>query len=522
MKFQRIAVLAAICASTSMACAQETNEVEQLRRQLREMQESFQRSQAEQKTQMEALQKQLEALSAPKRDQEGQLEPSALKPAGDTASPAPVSITAEKWKPSDPIRLQSGGAYLDVGLVGTFAAGGSTADDIEGGLELGGHDPNQRGFTVQGLEAAFSGAVDPYFRGQANILFSVDSDGESFVELEEAWLETLSLPAGLQLRAGQIMTEFGRQNAQHPHQWAFVDTPLVLGRYFGPDGLRNPGVRLSWLMPLAFYSQLSLTLQNSQGETASSFRSSGDHAHGDEEETELPFSYRPTDNDRGVEGVGDLLLTPRYTASFDLSDTQTLLAGASASFGPNSRGGEDAGDTTTQIYGLDFTWKWKPERHHGGFPFVQMQAEGLVRSYDAGSFDWSVESNGLNDDGLLLDAGGLPANLVGETLTDYGGYAQILYGFKKGWVAGLRGDYVSSDPAAYESGSYTFNGAAVSSRDPARAERWRLSPNLTWYPTEFSKIRLQYNYDDREMEGVDHSVWLQFEFVLGAHAAHTF
>ena len=58
-------------------------------------------------------------------------------------------------------------------------------------------------------------------------------------------------------------------------------------------------------------------------------------------------------------------------------------------------------------------------------------------SYDAGSFDWSVESNGLNDDGLLLDAGGLPASLVGETLTDYGGYAQILYGFKKGWVAGL-------------------------------------------------------------------------------------
>ena len=52
-----------------MACAQETNEVEQLKRQLREMQESFQRSQAEQKAQMEALQKQLEALSAPKPDQ---------------------------------------------------------------------------------------------------------------------------------------------------------------------------------------------------------------------------------------------------------------------------------------------------------------------------------------------------------------------------------------------------------------------------------------------------------------------
>jgi len=55
-----------------------------------------------------------------------------------------------------------------------------------------------------------------------------------------------------------------------------------------------------------------------------------------------------------------------------------------------------------------------------------------------------------------------------------------------------------------------------------RAQRWRLSPNLTWYPTEFSKIRLQYNYDKRSGIGSDHSVWLQFEFLLGAHAAHKF
>jgi hypothetical protein len=59
-------------------------------------------------------------------------------------------------------------------------------------------------------------------------------------------------------------------------------------------------------------------------------------------------------------------------------------------------------------------------------------------------------------------------------------------------------------------------------RDPARDRRWRLSPNLTWYPSEYSKIRLQYNYDDRRNAGEDHSVWLQFEFSLGAHPAHQF
>ena len=55
-----------------------------------------------------------------------------------------------------------------------------------------------------------------------------------------------------------------------------------------------------------------------------------------------------------------------------------------------------------------------------------------------------------------------------------------------------------------------------------RADRNRWSPNVTWYPSEFSKLRLQYNYDDRPGIGRDHSVWVQFEFLLGAHAAHKF
>jgi hypothetical protein len=63
---------------------------------------------------------------------------------------------------------------------------------------------------------------------------------------------------------------------------------------------------------------------------------------------------------------------------------------------------------------------------------------------------------------------------------------------------------------------------AVLGRDPLRDERWRISPNLTWYPTEFSKLRLQYNYDRRRNIGEDHSIWFQFEFLLGAHAAHKF
>ena len=49
-----------------------------------------------------------------------------------------------------------------------------------------------------------------------------------------------------------------------------------------------------------------------------------------------------------------------------------------------------------------------------------------------------------------------------------------------------------------------------------------VSPNLTWYPTEFSKLRLQYNYDYGQEFGSENSIWLQAEFLLGAHGAHKF
>ena len=502
--------------------AQETNELEQLRKEMREMRKY-----------MESLEQKIQKLEQqPASATVTSAPPAAVVPTPTpVASETPSAAAAKAWSPTDPIRVGKGSMYADIGLVATFAAGGSTADDIEGGTQLGGHDPNQRGFTVQGVELNLQGAIDPYFRGNANIAFLLDAEGETSVELEEAWLETISLPGNLQLRGGQILTEFGRINTQHLHSWGFVDSPLVNARFLGPDGLRNPGARLSWLAPTPFYSELFLSVQNSQGETASSFRSSG-HSHGAEEEEGLPFGYRHPDNDRGVESVSDLLFTPRYVASFDLTDSQTLMLGASAAFGPNSSG--SSGDTHTQIYGLDAYWKWKPADAHAGFPFVSFQTEGMVRRYQLGMFDWDEDGNlgdgdgnGFPDEGVLVDSTGTtPAVLSRETVTDYGFYAQLLYGFRKGWVAGLRYDYVAGERADYESAGLLLadnaGGGTPVGRDPLRDRRWRISPNLTWYPSEFSKLRLQYNFDDRRGFGCDHSVWLQFELLLGAHAAHKF
>ena len=173
-----------------------------------------------------------------------------------------------------------------------WAAGWSTATDSQlADLQAGAHDPKRRGFTLQQAVFGFSGAVDPYFRGDAFVIFT-----DTSVELEEAFLTTTSLPWGFQLEAGHFFTEFGRINPRHPHQWHWVDQPVIASRLLGPDGLRNPGFRLGWLAPLPWFSELHLGMQNADGFTALSFfgegggGGGGGHAHGaepagDEDET---------------------------------------------------------------------------------------------------------------------------------------------------------------------------------------------------------------------------------------------
>ena len=503
----------ALCLTAVLVQGQTTNDLEKLTRQLKQLQDTFEQQQRElrqnferivrdQQAQIDALRQQLESSRTNAAPTPAQSAPAVTnEPRAATATAAPAAAGASPWSPAQPIRLGGAQNYINLSFDALVAAGASTARDIDGGTQLGGHDPKQRGFTVQNLETVFDGKVDPYIRGQANVVLQIDPHGDTTIEAEEAYLETMSLPWNLQAKAGQFFTEFGRLNTSHPHTWDFVDQPLVNGRFLGEDGLRSAGARLSWLAPTPFYSELFLTLANSQGGTAYSFRN--DHGGG-------TFLGRLS-ADRGVKGPGDMLFAPRYAASFDLTAAQTIVAGASAAFGPNSTGG----DTDTQIYGMDLFWKWKSPYQHGGFPFVAWQTEAMMRRFAAGAFNWDRNGNGITDSGEMADiATGLPASLPRETVTDFGLYSQIVYGFHKGWVAGLRGDYVFPETrAAYES---------ILGFDRDRASRWRVSPNLTYYPSEFAKIRLQYNYDHRNLIGDDHSVWLEFEFLLGAHAAHKF
>ena len=383
---------------------------------------------------------------------------------------------------TQPIPITGGGSknYMNISFDGMFALAGSSARDLYN-VEVGDHDPQQRGFNARNAEIAIDGAVDPYFEGFANIVLKLDNNNETEIELEEAFLQTTSLPFGLQIKAGQFFDAFGRINPTHPHTWEFADSPLVNGRLLGPDGLRGVGAQISWTVPVSWYSQVIFAVQNGRGGTGYSFRNPGDDG----------VFYGRLTIDREASALRDFVFVPRWENSFNLSDTQTVLVGASGAFGSNDTGPH----SRTQIYGGDFLYKWKSARAEGGFPFVKWQTEAMYRRFEAG--------RGLDDS--------FP---VSETFDDWGMYSQVLWGFKKGWVAGIRGDYLQMEDSLFTD-------------DIARQTRSRISANLTWYPTEFSKLRLQYNHDFLEenefLAGRDvDSVFFQFEFILGAHGAHKF
>jgi hypothetical protein len=494
---------ALLCLGARLAIAQETNDVELLKRQLKEATDNFEKIIREQRQMIDSLNRRLDTMQAAMTNQQGnaggtntatagaaaaekqRLEQQLANELGTNLAPS-TATTPSGFSPAAPITVaRAGSSYMNISFDTLIDGGWSTSPDPSAQLELGDHDPIKRGFSLRNAEIALDGAVDPYFKGFGNIVLKLDANNNTEIELEEAYLLTTSLPGKMQVKGGQFFAAFGRQNSQHPHTWAFVDAPIILTRTFGPEGLRSIGAQVSWLLPTPFYSELFLDVLDGQGNTSFSFRNPGEpDALGVNR-----FHGRAT-IDRTLEGPQDLVFVPRLASSFDLTDQQTLVLGASGAFGPN----DTSPHSSSEIYGVDAYWKWKSPHANEGFPFVSWQTEALYSRFGAGADPTAT----------------VPGPLPGQNLRDWGAYSQVLWGFRPHWVAGLRGEYANGNDSPYD----PF--------DPFRGERVRVSPDLTWYPSEFSKIRLQYNYDHGEFIGTAHSVWLQVEFLLGAHGAHKF
>ena len=402
---------------------------------------------------------------------------------------AQAQLEAQVAELSRTSNLKGGGVLklLDMALAVEAIAGASSERDASiQNLQAGGHEPKQRGFTVPNAELSIGGSVDPYFAAQANIVWLISEEGETVIELEDAFIRTQALPYGLELKAGQFFTEFGRINQIHPHAWAWIDQPVINSRLFGGDGMRSQGLRASVSLPTPWLSDVHITAQNARGETMASFFAEGEGLAGREYTSE-------TD----TRSFSDLAWTGRWANAVDVCDDLTLRVGASMAIGPNASGV----DTGSILYGGHVALRWRPAGGSRGFPFVSWETEVIGREAEV--------------DEYVFDLGGPDeTTYAADTLSDWGLFTQMLVGFHPGWSAGLR----------YELATGSGDSVGGRESDPLRDDRTRVSPLLAWQPTEFSRLRLQYNYDkaDHLTDQDAHSVWLALDIIIGTHSPHVF
>ena len=347
---------------------------------------------------------------------------------------------------------------------------GDDPDDYEiPGFPLGGEaGPLPEGLALGETEINISANVDDKFTAWLTVPVAIE-DGDVVVELEEAWIETMTLPAGLSLRMGRFYSNIGYLNDKHAHSWDFADQPLVYQAFLGGQYL-DDGLQARWLAPTDFYLELGAEVTRGDkypaggsansgfGSYALHLRSGGDVGFSNSWQAGL--SYLQADADERASGD---------------EDDPLLFTGQ------------------TDLWIAEFVWKWAPNGNNIQRNFI-FQAEYMWR----------------NEDGNYTLPGGDPLPYDND---QQGWYLQAVYQPFPLWRVGLRYDLLSSDnpgPA--------FAGTPLmpSSNDPRR-----FSVMADWSNSEFSRLRLQYTLDKAGFH--DDNQWgLQYIFSIGAHGAHSF
>ncbi len=471
-----IAWASALCLSACVIQAQETNESDRISGQIRqlqenfekrqrEMRESFERMLREQQAEIEALKKQIASI------------PTNVPAVATATNAAPiVAVTPEQFnelnsKVDGVVEAQKqvrpGAFNPAIGLVGeTVFSYRSKGSDQTGSDRPGGFDVFQRS-----VELNVAAAVDPFAKAYAVINASADAQtGEAALGVEEAALQTTSLPWNLELKAGRYFAEFGKLSYIHDHELPFVNRPLALEQYVGGES-RTDGAQLNWLLPVPHY--VSLTTGLGVG-------------FGGDSPLNNPGTYRALS---GFNYYG------RLSTYFDLTPNVQLETGISGLINPST---QDRGGVLVQPDGSTLTEK---ERRVAGFDLKLSYVP--LRNNQFQRLDWGTEVL-YSDSRYLFD----PDGIAGSGDEYYGNvgsvglYSYVTYKWHRQWSAGFLFDYVQS---------------AENQNDVTVA----YSPYITWALSHWNQLRLQYTHTDHNaVSGLhpDDAIYLQWTWIIGAHS----
>jgi len=381
-----------------------------------------------------------------------------------------------------------------------FVHGGGHDHDGHGHTSLAGED----GFNFNYAELVIAASVDNYFDLKG--VFHLTEDD---FEIEEAFATTRSLPYHLQFKVGKFKSDFGYLNNKHAHNYNFYEMPLVYNALLGDHGINELGFQLQYVVPTEQY--IMVGLEALQGENERSYGYEGftlddsghDHDEHEEEEHEEHDEHEEEGHSTEIDDADQPALWIAYAkTSFDIGGG-TLLAGVSMAQGDSRMNHlEDeegahaySGDNT--LYGADLTYKY----YFAADNAITWQSEYIYREMDGTKY---VEGQ----DGEWKD--------VALNKEQSGYYTELIYQYDKNYRAGVR-------YSALNQNDITANGNMQKMPD----DMYVTSAMLEYNPSEFSRIRLQYNhnsslYDEEGHKNNKNEIVLQFNYAIGAHGAHSF
>ena len=185
-------------------------------------------------------------------------------------------------------------------------------------------------FNFRAAELGVAASVDPFAR-----VYSFMTGSKEGFEVEEAAAITTSLPWNLTAKGGRFFADFGRLPKNHPHEYAFVNTPLSIERMVGGES-KADGVEINYLFPMPFFLRATLGGYNKIGEGNERLDDTKSRAWS-------RFTY-----------LG------RLQTYFDVSDNHSIELGSSLAYTPSVRvaGDPSGGDRT--LAGIDLTYRYQP------------------------------------------------------------------------------------------------------------------------------------------------------------------
>lgn len=375
---------------------------------------------------------------------------------------------------------------------------GHAGHDHEG-HDHGGHGHKHgfdEGFNLGHSEISMRARTN-LFDGVVNVAFD-DQD----IHVEEAYLQTRALPAGLRVKAGKFLSDIGYINSRHPHEWDFIERPLVNRYLFGDHGLHETGAQLTYVLPTSTYMVVGTELLQGNG--------AGLNAWTDE-------AYHDKDS-------GPRLWTAFLKAGPELPAGHALQLGTSWGLSRQYARLDDHGahkhtvEGDAWFGGLDAMYRHESGRPYGHgnwrvggeYYYVHRSVNARGYSHDHG---WRKNPNDFSE-------------------KQDGFYAEAVYGIAPRWEVGVRAEALglTNDVLA-------FHPTGVVEQPTS----YRYALQATWKIRETMFLRAQVTHEDYGMphdphaheedhhedhhHGPDGSSWafmLQFNALFGSHPAHRF